>query len=158
VIIVMATLEDALVEATRAHLGQTRKGSGEPYILHPIRVMLSFSHESAVHRIVAIMHDMIEDTGWTMTELSEAWCGDPRVVEAVDAISRRDPGPPEAKETHRAYIDRVSENDIAVSVKLADLKDNMRDPWWCPRGMYERYTRDYQQLYAAAVERHLIIP
>lgn len=148
-------LADAIVLATNAHIGQLRKGAAEPYILHPMRVMLSFSHESNLQRIVGILHDVVEDCeDWPMERFASVWQGDPRVIPAVDAISRRKA----QGETHRQYIARVATNDIAVSVKLADLLDNLRDPWWCPRGMAERYTRDYQELHAVATERRLLVP
>jgi (p)ppGpp synthase/HD superfamily hydrolase len=148
----MTTLEDALLLAALAHMGQTRKGTTEPYVLHPIRVMLRFTHERPAHRVVAVLHDVVEDTLVMLEQIARDWRGNPAVVPALDAITRRE------DESHRDYINRCETDDIAVSVKLADLQDNMRDPWWCPPGMLARYTRDYQQLHTAALERHLLVP
>ena len=149
-----STLAHAVDLATRAHFGQERKGVDEPYILHPMRVMLSFSHESAVHRVVAILHDVPEDTEYRMGFMSDWWTGDPRVIPALDAITQRK----YENESREAYLARVVQNDVAVSVKLADLKDNLRDPWWCPRGVAEKYATDLVALHAVAQERHLLIP
>lgn len=56
----MTLLEKAIEIALKAHAGQKDK-AGEPYILHPLRVMgmMSTVHE----RVVAVLHDVLEDTG-----------------------------------------------------------------------------------------------
>jgi GTP diphosphokinase / guanosine-3',5'-bis(diphosphate) 3'-diphosphatase len=55
----MATLERAIEIAARAHAGQTDK-AGQPYILHPLRVMLAVN--SLPEKMAAVMHDVVEDT------------------------------------------------------------------------------------------------
>ena len=55
----MSTLERAIAIAATAHAGQKDKG-GHPYILHPLRVMLALQKED--ERIVAVLHDVVEDT------------------------------------------------------------------------------------------------
>ncbi len=60
------TVEDAIALAVEAHRGQKDK-SGQPYILHPLRVM--FSRNSEIERIVAVLHDVVEDTGRTIDDL-----------------------------------------------------------------------------------------
>ncbi len=62
----MPTLEDAIALAVEAHRGQKEK-TGEPYILHPLRVM--FRVETEIERVVAVLHDVIEDTGRTPDNL-----------------------------------------------------------------------------------------
>ena len=108
------TLDDAIVLATDLHREQVDK-VGEPYILHPIRVMLSMStpHE----RMVAVLHDVVEDCDITSEELHVM--GFPFVVvNAVDAMSKR------KGESYEEYMDRVCENDLAMTVKRADISDN----------------------------------
>src|SRR5438270_278019 len=56
----MPTLEDAIALAVEAHRGQTDK-IGQPYVLHVLRVM--FRCETEIERIVAVLHDVVEDTG-----------------------------------------------------------------------------------------------
>jgi (p)ppGpp synthase/HD superfamily hydrolase len=111
----MKKLEDAIALACQYHAGQTDK-IGEPYILHPIRVMLSMN--SPVERIVAVLHDIIEDTDMTAEKLLEL--GYSKV--AVDAIVSvtKVPG-----EEYRAYLLRVASNIIGAKVKRADISDNM---------------------------------
>ncbi|MCI8867418.1 MAG: GTP pyrophosphokinase [Anaerotignum sp.] len=108
-------LEHAMITAASAHMGQLDKG-GQPYILHPIRVMLQCG--SMEERAAALLHDVLEDTPLTAAELAAE--GFPReVLEAVVCLTRvRD-------EDYAVYIERVCGNRLAAAVKLADLTDNM---------------------------------
>ena len=111
----MATLERAIEIAAEAHAGQLDK-AGEPYILHPIRVMLRMSREE--ERIVSVLHDLVEDTRWKIEDLAAE--GFSRtIVEAVDALTKR-PG-----ESRMEAAIRASRNIIAKAVKLADNAENM---------------------------------
>jgi (p)ppGpp synthase/HD superfamily hydrolase len=109
------SLEDALALAAQAHKGQRDK-AGQPYILHPIRLMLSVPDEPA--RIVALLHDVVEDTQTSMEDLRAA--GYPEeLLDALDCVTRRD------DETYEEFIERIVPNELARRVKLADLADNM---------------------------------
>lgn len=112
------TIEDAIALAARAHEGQTRKGSTEPFILHPIRVMLKVSGLHA--RIVAVLHDAIKDTELTLEDLHNAYFPG-RVIEGIDALTHR------KGEFYFDYIRRAAQNLLAREVKIADIKDNMDD-------------------------------
>jgi len=111
---VRGLLERAISLAAMAHTAQTDKG-GEPYIFHPLRVMLSMDSED--ERIVAVLHDIIEDTGGSLYGLAAIF-PEP-IITALDAISRR------KREGYTAYIDRVAGNALARAVKLADIEDNL---------------------------------
>jgi (p)ppGpp synthase/HD superfamily hydrolase len=111
----MPTLEDAIIFATEAHRGQVDRG-GYPYILHPLRVMCS--QWSDTERIIAVLHDVIEDTHYTFDDLRKLGYED-EIVEAVDCLTRRD------DETYEEFIQRIKPNSLARRVKLADLMDNM---------------------------------
>ena len=111
------TLEDAIALAARAHRGQVDK-SGEPYILHSLRVMLKQESEAA--RIVAVLHDVVEDTAVSINGLRAAGFDD-EICDAIDSLTRR------PDEIYEDMIARVAANPIARRVKLADLEDNM-DP------------------------------
>ncbi|GLW93694.1 HD domain-containing protein [Actinokineospora globicatena] len=110
----MFTLDDAIRIARAAHGDQLDK-SGKPYIEHPLRVMagVATDHE----RMTAVLHDVVEDTTITLTDLAEAGCP-AEVVAAVDAISKR-PG-----ESQSDYLGRVVANPIARAVKHVDIADN----------------------------------
>lgn len=108
-------LDKAIQIATMAHQGQTDK-AGQPYILHPLRVM--FSTKTETERICAVLHDVVEDTHITLNDLKNEGFSE-EVLLAIDALTRRD------SESYDDYISRVIENRIACYVKLADLSDNM---------------------------------
>ncbi len=111
----MATLEDAIALAVRAHRGQTDK-AGAPYVLHVLRVMLRMPDEGAM--TAAALHDVVEDTPHTLDDLRAA--GFPEaVVAAVDALTRRE------GETYEAFVRRAGKDPVARLVKRADLEDNM---------------------------------
>lgn len=111
----MSTLERAVAIAAEAHAGQVDK-AGEPYLLHPLRVMLVVGFEEA--RIAAVLHDVVEDTPWTLEQLREEGFSD-AVLRAVDGVTRRD------DETYEEFVQRASEDPIAADVKLADIRDNL---------------------------------
>jgi (p)ppGpp synthase/HD superfamily hydrolase len=111
------TLEETIAFAARAHQGQIYPSpGGEPYILHPLRVMLRL--EAPLDRIIAVLHDVVEDTAYTLDDLRRRGYP-PGVVEAVDRLTRRE------DEEYMAYIERVAYYPAARRVKLADLADNL---------------------------------
>jgi (p)ppGpp synthase/HD superfamily hydrolase len=111
----MATIERAVEIAAQAHRGQRDK-SGKPYLLHPLRLMLRMEDETEM--IAAILHDVVEDSPWTIEELrAEGFSA--LALEAVDCLTHREP------ESYEVYVKRVKSNPIARRVKLADLEDNM---------------------------------
>jgi (p)ppGpp synthase/HD superfamily hydrolase len=111
----MRDLEDAIELAVKAHRGQKDK-YGRPYILHPLSLMLKM--ESDEQMTAAVLHDVVEDTSVTLEDLKREGFG-PRILEAVDSLSRRE------GESYEDYIERLSGNPAAVKVKLADLEHNM---------------------------------
>jgi (p)ppGpp synthase/HD superfamily hydrolase len=105
----------AMIYAYEKHHGQYDKG-GVPYIMHPLAVAEMMNQdEDAV--VVALLHDVVEDTGTSLEELLDAGF-DLYIVQAVDAISRR-PG-----EKYMDYLVRVKANPLATKVKLGDLTHN----------------------------------
>lgn len=111
----MANLARAIAIAAQAHQTQKDK-SGEPYILHPIRVMLRLHSE--VDMTVAILHDVVEDTDWTIEQLRAEGFAE-EVLQAVECLTHR------KNETYDKFLARIESNAIARRVKLADLEDNM---------------------------------
>jgi (p)ppGpp synthase/HD superfamily hydrolase len=111
----MPTLEDAIALAVEAHRGQRDK-VGQTYILHPLRVMMRL--ETEAERMAAILHDVVEDTPYTLERLREL--GYPEeVLGALDCLTKRE------GESYEAFIERVRPHPLARRVKLADLEDNM---------------------------------
>jgi len=108
-------IDVALKIALEAHAGQFDK-AGAPYILHPLRLMHQFKQENA--QIAAILHDVVEDSEFTLDDLSEAGFSTV-VLEAVAALTRGD------QEDYAEFIDRVAQNRLAIEVKIADIRDNL---------------------------------
>ena len=106
--------DKALRIATEAHKGQTDK-AGEPYINHPLTVESMVSEED--EKIVALLHDVVEDSNITLDDLSKEGFS-PAIVSAIDAITKRD------GEDTAHYTERVRLNPIARRVKIADLTHN----------------------------------
>ncbi|MBO0859106.1 MAG: HD domain-containing protein [Chloracidobacterium sp.] len=111
----MATLERAIIIAAQAHLDQRDKG-GAPYILHPLRMMMRMESEAAM--IAATLHDVVEDSDWTLEQLRGEGFSE-EVLHAVDCLTRRD------GETYEEFVARARANAISREVKIADLEDNM---------------------------------
>ena len=105
---------DAIKLAVVAHDGQVDKG-GKPYILHPLTVAEFVDNDDL--RILAVLHDTVEDTDVTNDDIRSQF-GD-RIADALDHLTHRQ------GESYDEYIDRVSEDPMAIQVKLADLKNNM---------------------------------
>src|SRR5690349_12469488 len=82
----MADLEEAIRIAVEAHRGQKDR-AGAPYILHPLRMMLRVQTDA--ERMAAVLHDVVEDTDWTLDALREHGFPD-EVVTAVDHLTRRE--------------------------------------------------------------------
>jgi GTP diphosphokinase / guanosine-3',5'-bis(diphosphate) 3'-diphosphatase len=120
----------AVALAAVAHARQLDK-SGRAYILHPMSVVQRCERHGEAAQVVAALHDVVEDTWVTLDMLRELGFPD-EIVEAVDAISKRD------GERFFDYIRRCKLNPLATLVKLADLDDNS-DP-------KRRYGRDYESL------------
>jgi (p)ppGpp synthase/HD superfamily hydrolase len=111
------SLEDAILLALDAHRGQVYPApEPEPYILHPLRVMLGVT--SRVAQIVAILHDVVEDSDTTLSALAEQGFSQ-AILDALDCITHR-PG-----EAYEDYVDRLAANPIARQVKVSDLRDNL---------------------------------
>lgn len=109
------TVADAVALAAEQHRNATDKG-GAPYILHPLRVMLSMTTDEA--RRVAVLHDVLEDTDMSPDELRRRGYPE-REVTAIVALTKR-PG-----EDYAKFIERVLLDPLAKAVKRADLLDNM---------------------------------
>ena len=134
-------LPRAVALASTAHSGQLDK-AGEPYILHPLRVMLRF--ESDILRAVCVLHDVVEDTKVTLEQIRSEFGA--VVAGAVDAMSRR------AGESYDDFITRCSQNELALLGKIADLEDNL-DPRRIPRQLRTEADDRRDDKYRRALER-----
>ncbi len=139
----ISLLEKSIIIATKSHSDQFDKG-GSPYILHPLRVMLSLDNDE--DRIVGILHDVLEDTSITLQHLEDnGFLGEIEILDALVSITRK------SNESYKDFILRVKLNPIALRVKLADLKDNMNisrinNPTEKDFARIEKYKKAYKLL------------
>lgn len=132
----------AMEVAYEAHSGRVDR-AGYPYIAHPLHVAEKMKTENEV--IVALLHDVVEDTNIDLTDLVHFGFSE-EVVEAVDAITRR------YEESYEDYIQRVKRNPIARNVKIEDMKHNSDftriegETWKDAEDRYMRYDKALRQL------------
>ena len=97
-----------------AHKEQKDK-SGQPYVFHPFHLAEQMDDENSV--IVALLHDLIEDTDYTLNDLVELGFSE-EVCEALKLMTH-DPNV-----DYMEYVKLIKSNPIARKVKIADLKHN----------------------------------
>ncbi|WP_253300378.1 HD domain-containing protein [Paenibacillus lautus] len=134
-------IEMAISIALKAHKGQVDKG-GNPYILHPLAVMNRV--ETIEEKIVAVLHDVVEDTEVTIDQLRETGFSE-EILEAINLLTK-------AKEdSYEEFIEKTLKNRIARNVKIADIKENMnlsriQDPSEQDYMRLEKYKRALERL------------
>lgn len=104
----------ALKLCFEAHKEQVDK-SGMPYVFHPFHVAEQMTDEDST--VVALLHDLIEDTAYTLDDLREKGFSE-AVVEAIGLMTHED------GVTYEAYLERIKANPLAKTVKLADIAHN----------------------------------
>ena len=110
----MNDVEKALHIAKKAHAGQTDKAECE-YINHLIHVADSLNTEE--EKIVAYLHDVVEDTSITIENLANEGFSE-TIIQAIDTITKK------KNESYEEYVQKIAENPLARKVKIADLKHN----------------------------------
>ena len=101
--------------AQKAHQGQKDK-AGADYINHPVRVASNVGDDESA-MIVALLHDVVEDTDITLNDLNTFLL--PKESEALRMLTHDESVP------YMEYIEQISHNRLATLVKMADLKHNM---------------------------------
>ncbi len=99
----------------------TKDKGGQPYILHCFRVMDNLHTEDEELKVIAILHDIVEDVFGENPEKGLDLIKDHythRIYRALDLLTHRKEMP------YDEYIKNLSSNEDARKVKLADLKDN----------------------------------
>ena len=110
----MTDYELAYEIASRAHANQVDK-AGKPYLHHPLAVADGVESEEA--KVVALLHDIAEDTSITLDSL-RALFGD-TIADALTCLTHRE------GESYDEYVRRAAANPLARKVKMADLTHNM---------------------------------
>ena len=99
--------------AYKAHEGQTDK-AGVPYIFHPIHIAEQMDSEESC--VVALLHDVIEDSDITLEILSKYFNND--IIAALRVLTKKE------NDDYVMYIKRVKTNKLATKVKIKDLEHN----------------------------------
>ena len=110
-------LERAIEIAVSAHKGVFDKG-GNPYILHPLRVMMSLTTKD--EKIVGVLHDVVEDSeDWDFDKLKAEGFSN-TILDGLRAVTKLS-----EDEDYDAFIQRGLVNSIGRAVKIADIRDNL---------------------------------
>ena len=109
-------LERAIQIAVTAHAGVKDRG-GKAYILHPLNVMMRVDTEE--EKIVAVLHDVVEDTDWTFEALREEGFSE-IIIEALETVTKQF-----EDEDYEKFILRSQWNETGRKVKTADLRENL---------------------------------
>ena len=110
-------LQRAIEIALEAHKGALDKG-GNPYILHPLRLMLQMDSEEEM--IVAILHDVVEDSEkWSFDKLHKEGFSK-KIINSLRSVTKEN-----ENEDYEKFIDRSIKDKIGRKVKIADISDNL---------------------------------
>ncbi len=114
-------LQRAIDLAVNAHRN-SEDPPGEPYIIHPMRVLLAVSqsddaHQNELLRCVSILHDTLERGGLEPADLKTAGMP-PAVIRAVKLLTHDD------DTRYVDYVVKLKTDPLARAVKMADLLDN----------------------------------
>jgi GTP pyrophosphokinase len=150
-------IEEAYEVARAAHSGQYRQ-SGEPYITHPLAVakILAEWHLDPQALMAALLHDVVEDTPTTKTEIAKRF-GKP-VADLVDGVSKIDriefaTLQQAQAENFRKMLLAMARDVRVILIKLADRLHNMRTLDAVPSEKQERIARETLDIYAPIANR-----
>src|SRR4029078_1650986 len=152
-----AMITQAYELARDAHQGQTRK-SGEPYVTHPVAVAKIVAELGLddVTISAALLHDAVEDTGVTLSDLTDLF--GPDVSAIVDGVTKLDRLKFDSKEAQQAATVRkmlvAMAKDLRVLIiKLADRLHNMRTIAAMPSDKQRRIAQETLDIYAPLAHR-----
>lgn len=139
-------LNTMLVLAVNGHAGMFDKG-GNPYILHPLKVMYFLKTDDEELQCIAIGHDLVEDTGMTYQELRNRGMTE-RIIDGIRCLTKV-PG-----ETYEEYKAKVKSNVDAIRVKMCDLRHNsdlrrLKGVTEKDLARHKKYTEFYAELSSA---------
>jgi GTP pyrophosphokinase len=151
----MRMVERAYDTAKYLHREQLRR-SGDPYITHPLAVatILAELGMTAPTLAAALLHDTVEDTGYSLDALREDF-GD-EVAQLVDGVTKLDRvqyGQASAAETVRKMVVAMARDIRVLVIKLADRLHNMRTLQWMPPDKQLSKARETLDIYAPLAHR-----
>jgi GTP diphosphokinase / guanosine-3',5'-bis(diphosphate) 3'-diphosphatase len=148
-------IERAYESAAYWHRDQKRR-SGDPYITHPLAVATILAELGMNTETIcaALLHDTVEDTPFTLTELRGEFGED--IAALVDGVTKLDKvkyGESAEAETVRKMVVAMSRDIRVLVIKLADRLHNMRTLRYLPREKQERKSREVLEIYAPLAHR-----
>ena len=148
-------IERAYEMAAHWHQDQKRL-SGDPYITHPLAVATILAELGMNSQTIcaALLHDTVEDTPYTLTELRGDFGED--VAALVDGVTKLDKvkyGESAEAETVRKMVVAMSRDIRVLVIKLADRLHNMRTLRYLTREKQERKSREVLEIYAPLAHR-----
>jgi GTP pyrophosphokinase len=159
----LALVNYAYEQAVSAHDGQMR-ASGEPYVIHCVEVARMLSELGLDYQAVVagLLHDVVEDTDWTIADVRERF--DPEVAKLVDGVTKlayidtmskmgkRDIEAEEAESLRKMFLAMVDDVRV-VLIKLADRLHNMRTLGSLSQERRERIARETLEIFAPLANR-----
>jgi GTP diphosphokinase / guanosine-3',5'-bis(diphosphate) 3'-diphosphatase len=148
-------IERAYDTAAYWHRDQKRR-SGDPYITHPLAVSTILAELGMPTQTIcaALLHDTVEDTPYSLTELRSEFGED--IAALVDGVTKLDKvkyGESAEAETVRKMVVAMSRDIRVLVIKLADRLHNMRTLRYLPRDKQERKAREVLEIYAPLAHR-----
>jgi GTP pyrophosphokinase len=140
------SFDDALVYASNAHRTQMRKGSGVPYISHPIGVASLVIEEGGTETqaIAALLHDVVEDTPATYQDICDRFDSAVAGIVLACSDSSEHPKPPrrQRKEAYLAHLASVPPDALLVSIadKVHNARSILMDLRSGGVAIFERFT------------------
>jgi GTP diphosphokinase / guanosine-3',5'-bis(diphosphate) 3'-diphosphatase len=148
-------IERAYDSAAHWHRDQKRR-SGDPYITHPLAVATILAELGMNTETIcaALLHDTVEDTPYTLTELRSEFGED--IATLVDGVTKLDKvkyGESAEAETVRKMVVAMARDIRVLVIKLADRLHNMRTLRYLPRDKQERKSRETLEIFAPLAHR-----
>ncbi len=151
----LSQLQRAYDVAEERHASQRRK-SGDPYITHPLAVatILAELGMDTTTLIAALLHDTVEDTGYTLEQLTSEFGEE--VAHLVDGVTKLDKvvlGNAAEAETIRKMIIAMARDPRVLVIKVADRLHNMRTMRFLPPEKQARKARETLEVIAPLAHR-----
>lgn len=147
----MTEIDDAVTFAVSRHLGQIRKSTGVPYIIHPLKVMEWIRRWGIAERtldIGAILHDTLEDTNTSEEDIAVNF--GPEIRDVVKELTRTD----ESKQGKIDYLASFKDKSIAsLLIKVADRLSNVQDYMFTDWEYAGRYLRKAEPVFEVLLDR-----
>ena len=153
----LSGVEAAFDLAVTAHDGQ-RRATGEPYVVHPIasaQILAELGIDTVAIQ-AALLHDVPEDTEYSLTDVEERFGGE--VAQLVDGVTKLSKFSTHSHEQQQAENIRkmllaMAQDIRVVLIKLADRLHNMRTLHGLPPDKQQRIARQTMEIYAPLAER-----